>query len=488
MTDDSRYQRVPTRDANTIPVARLQSDDIQLLLQRGMITPVDPAEVRGGVKLFSVPELSKNRRRRISHTEDANTVLPSSEPGHEVRMATKSQIVHLVHGGSHMAALDIAGWFDQLAYGPAVSRRFCFRLGSTCYRLLSCAMGCRNSPAIASAVTWQLLNFKRRSTRCEIVIDNIIFVGDQESVLHDVLEFRRRCALANVLLNDVDVPAENLIVQRGEWCGVYLDLVAKTVCLTTKSVERTALSWSLRENWTWRGFAACIGLLMWSHGIIDTGLHKRFALLRFLSRVSADLSTRDDLWDAPCSVWPSALRDMEEWVGVISANQPRAVPLRARPEWLVTTDASRWGWGYVAYNPATCETRCHGAAWSPFMEDKYGDQLGHSTFAEPHGIVNALCHLLRGRDNIQYVCVGTDNIASACVLNRGFSSHSQALNECVGRLKLAFPQLDLEVRYTPGATNPADPLSRGRSITTDDQLQAASSLRRMWGVSSGGEE
>jgi hypothetical protein len=477
LTDVTRYSAVPRRDPDDIPEARLSDDDIEAMLRVGHIMKVDRSFVQGGVRMFTVPELAKNRRRAIKWTRDANDVLPSAERGHEVRMATKTQIVKLVHGGSHFAALDLAAWFDQLPYHRDVSRLFCFKHKGQFYSLPVCSMGSRVSVSVASAVTWQLLNFQRRSARCEIVIDNIIFVGSAEDVLHDVLEFRRRCAAVGAVLNDIEQPAEQLVVTKGDWCGVVLDLTAKTVCLTEKSVGRTALAWATRQDWSWRGFSACVGLLFWSHGILECDVHRRFNLLSFISRVSADLTECPELWDAPCQVWPSAMKDIEEWCALIARNEPRVVPKEIEPEWIVATDASRWGWGYLAVSAAG-EIRTHGAPWSRAMEQAYGDRLGQSTFAEPRAVINALCHIVAPRDGVKRVKVLCDNSGTVFAFNRGFSSHALHLNQGVGDLRKMLPGTDVELVHIEGIHNPADKPSRGGVLSEEEKVAAALQLRR----------
>lgn len=481
--DDTRYSTVPARAASEIPFAQLTDAHVATLLQRGLVREIDPASVRGGVRMFTVPELAKGRLRPIRHTADVNDSLPGVDPEHPVAMVTKPGIVKLVHSGEWMAAHDLAGWFDQIAYTPEIGARFCFRSGDKCYALTCLAMGQRQSVGVASAVTRRLLDFPRHSAACEIVIDNIVFVGTREDVIADSIEFRRRCAAAGAVLNDLEVPVEQVAAQRGEWCGIALDFVNKTVALTNKSIERTALSWSLRDRWTWRGYQACLGLLFWSYGIIDVPVHDMFNMLRFLSRTSADLTARPDLWDAPAAIWPSALADMASWVELIARNEPRKVPVDIEPEWLLCSDASRWGWGYVAVNSATNEVRTHGAPWSAYMERTHGDKLGSSTFAEPHGVVNSVCHLFTPRDGVRRILIATDNTATRWSFERGFSSHALHLNQCIGRLKSMLPGVDFKMTYVPGADNPADGPSRGAPIPEHQLPAMANSLRRVVGYS-----
>jgi hypothetical protein len=100
-------------------------------------------------------------------------------------------------------------------------------------------------------------------------------------------------------------------------------------------------------------------------------------------------------------------------------------------------DASAWGWGYFALNPSSGEIRTHGEAWSPRMRQLHGPKFQRSTFAEPHGIHNALCHLLSA-GGPRRIRVGTDSSVSKASFSRGFNSHSFDINEVLRANRAAF--------------------------------------------------
>ena len=172
---------------------------------------------------------------------------------------------------------------------------------------------------------------------------------------------------------------------------------------------------------------------------------------------------------------------MERWVNIIQRNTPRKVPIDSPPEWLVCTDASRWGWGYVAVNSGTNEVRTFGDRWSPHMEATYGDQLGSSVFAEPKGVVNSVIHLFSSRDPVRRIRIATDNTATQFSFKRGFSSCALHLNQSIGRLRNLYPDLVIDTMYIPGEDNPADGPSRGRPLTPGQTQEAADQLLRVMG-------
>jgi hypothetical protein len=482
-TDPARYDCVPV-ETTVQRATRFSDAEVDKLIDMGHVAVIDPADVRGEVLVFTVDEVAKGRRRRISHTRSINEHTPRKDPEHPVRMARKTDVIQVVHAGDHMLALDFAGWFDQLSLCDEVSARMCFRVGERHLRLLNVPMGMRQSVGLACAVTERLLDFPRRSASVLTCIDNVLFVGARDAVLADAAEFRARCIAVGAILNEAEQELEELVVQRGEWCGVDLDLVAKTVRLTQKCVDRTRLSWALREQWTWRGLQSCVGLLFWSYGLIDVPVDQKFALLSFLSRVSADLQQRPELLDTPARIWPSALDDIDDWVRRIEANAPRVVPDRSADfEWVIATDASLHGWGYFALCPATGQTTSYGAAWNADARQQLGPLLGRSTFAEPRAVVNALCHWrCPARAHVKRVLVMSDNSATVAAFNRGFSTGSLVMNQQIARLRRSLPSLDIELRHIEGAVNPADGPSRGAPIISDyEHAEAAAALRLAMG-------
>lgn len=485
LTDDSRYSAVPIKNADGAPAAQVRDDHIAQLVDKNIIKQCRRRDVRGWIKLFLVPELSKKRWRPIKHPWILNAVL-GKETLLSNHLPHKVEIKQFAHKGECMISLDFAAFFDQFEYSPDVSRRFCFRHKGKFYRLCTLAMGQRQSVDVAMAMTELLLDFDKSSfTRA--CVDNVIFVGSRESVLRDAAEFVRRVALVGGTLNEdiSDLPA--LVQSTGPWCGVHLDLVNKTVCLTDKILDKLNASWTRRSRWTWRNFAAHIGLLFWAWGLLDVPMAEFFDVLRFVSKMGQVLQDCDDsVWDTPAHVWPSVWPPLERWSALVARNVPCPVPVQREPEWLMETDASLWGWGYVACNTSTGEVRMHGEKWSAQMWRQHGLKLRRSTFAEPHGIHNALCHLLSSTGP-RRVRIGTDSTVARASFERGFNSHSYDINEVLRRTRATFgPDFSIEFFHVPGSINVADSLSRGgRSLTTAEVDAARTSLWRDLGSSSG---
>jgi hypothetical protein len=252
---------------------------------------------------------------------------------------------------------------------------------------------------------------------------------------------------------------------------VHLDFAAKTVCLTVKSIAKTNASWQNRFAWSWRQFAAHIGMLFWAWGILRLNPGDYYPVLRFVTQMGVRMHQHPEEWDTPAVIWPSVWTPLREWTEQVLRNTPRSVPKRCDAEWLVVTDASRWGWGYLALHTASGDVRAHSQAWDAETVRRYRDKLGHSSFAEPRAITNAMCHLLTASD--RKVRIASDSIVAVASGRRGFNTHSYWVNDTVNKLHNSFPFVEFEWLHVPGRHNIADGRSRGLSASAATGQEAS---------------
>ena len=258
------------------------------------------------------------------------------------------------------------------------------------------------------------------------------------------------------------------------------------MALAEKALNKLDYSWRNRANWSCRQLAAHYGLLFWAYGILDVDLSRYYNALRFLAAAGSELQAAPDLWDTPANVWPSAWRDLEQWTSAVARNAPRRVHERSEPVWVVVTDASAWGWGYVAHERATSRVQIHGEHWKPEFMRRHGDKIGRSTFTEPQAVINALCHLLRAPIATTRVLLFTDNTVTRSAYARGYNIRSYDNNECLQRLHKIFgSSLIVDYAYVEGPRNPADAASRGLASETDREIarDALEQLFREWAAS-----
>lgn len=491
LIDPARYAAVPTTK-RVRGAKRMQRDWFATLLKCGLIAPVPADEVLGAVDVFPTAEEAKQRNRLIKEPKLINELL-GKETLRALRFPTKREICELTRAGEYFIALDMAAYYDQFALGEEVSRRFCFTNGErganqVTYRALTLTMGQRQAVGVADAATNLLLDFPKRGRVARSIIDNVIFVGSKEQVVADATTFIERVRSVGATLNEIDVQqpvtraqVAALAKTSGEWGGIALDMTSKTVKMSPKTLDKIRRSWDSRHSWTWRHFAAHIGLLFWSWGIIALPMADFFAVLRFVSEMGRRFTEDPTLWDRRADIWPSVWPQLERWTDLAVANAPRLVPQQSTAELLVMTDASEWGWGYVALDESTGQVHQHGERWSYDLRRNHGSKLRHSTFAEPQAVINTMCHLLRA-DSPRHVRFGSDNTVTVASYNRGFNTHSFDINECLRRCHDYFGDgWTFEFMHIPGEKNLADPFSRNRVAGEGDRAAISAELRRLVG-------
>jgi hypothetical protein len=505
LKDASMYETFSRKDAYRCPKSDLVHDDILLLEQHGIVRKISRNQVKGFCKMFDVKEFFKERRRPIKHTIDINTFF-GKDSLRKFNLINKIQICNLVNEGTHFVQFDFKAWYDQLRYGPGVGEYFCFRSGGNYYCLDRLAMGQRQAVEIAQAITEFLIDFPDRQCKiAEGVIDNVIFVGSLEACRHDAQRFIERCAEVGALINDADQfenGVDSIIQTSGEWCGVHLDMVDKTVKLTQKTYAKFEASWNNRSIWTWRQFAAHIGLLFWTWGLLEIPIQDYYPLLRFLSDASRLLQSDESLWDKPANIHDSAMKSIGQWTSLAVANSPRHVKLSSLPSWFISTDASKWGWGYVAFNTATGEIRCHGQRWtrtqlSAIFAREGSQKIRKSVYSEPLGVILSLRHLLRPQsqqsvsvsipDELrQLIHVASDNSSTVHLFNKGFASRSYDINKLIQALEADFPKARFDIRmvHVDGELNLGDGFSRGKQSSASAEVghkTVTSNFQRIWG-------
>ena len=500
LSDETKYEAVPTTDASNTPRARYRATWIKRLLECGVIEATTKEKVRGHVKMFVVPEIVKQRFRSIKHTASINVHCGRETLRHCV-FPSKIEVCEAVHAGDWFIALDFAAYYDQFELSHEVSNRMCFAHNGKLYKLRTLPMGQRHAVEIANAATQRVLDFPKKSNKTMSIIDNVIFVGDKEAVISDAYNFIQRCKAVNATLNEVDTTTATmndvaaLAQQSGDWAGVHFDLRTKSVKLTEKSVNKTKTSWSNQTLWSWRDYAAHMGLLFWAWRILDISVAEFFDVLRFNSQLGAFLTSRQPpqradgsypknrWWDVPAQLPQHVLTVLAKWTQQVLLNERRVVQKKTTEDLWIEVDSSAIGYGYVSLNRNTQELFSWGAAWDGGDIRIHGGNLKKSTYSEPLGLRRCIRHALARNPGVRQIAVGTDNTVTEASYKRGFNSHSFHINRQVMLHEREFPSNTFRFRfvYVPGVEMLGDAPSRGQINCNVNRGQTIHMLRRHLG-------
>lgn len=480
--DPTMYLAVPRRGAQGTPFTRLESQHVRRMLEVGTIAEVRPCDVRGWLNVFGVVEWSKKRVRSIKEPRDINDYL-GKETLLKIDMATKETIVRAVHDGDYFVQFDFASYYDQFEMNEEISKLQCFKKGRKYYRQVTAPMGQRQMVEVAHTATRKLTDFAGRECKTQAIIDNVIFVGgvegDPSPLVRDARQFVERVREVNGKLNDETEDLASLVQQSGDWGGVHLDLRARTVRVTQKVLDKIKESLDNRGLWTNRNLMAHYGLLFWAVGLTPVCPGDYFEALKFYAVLCNRFTTGvypEYYYEEQAQVPDNVGRALARWTNEVLKNVPRVVEKLnlssgAQPDWLVCVDASRYGWGYVAYDPNSGVVRAGGGKWDrDFARENY-EKLRRSVFTEPHAVVRAMCDLLKRTGTKQRVRVWTDNVTTKCANNKGFSAASEDVNSAARRLRHYFPpdEFEFQFEYIKGTDNVfADGISRGKTEDETD--------------------
>lgn len=495
LEDPSMYYKVPpvsTRPRD-IRTTRVEAGVLRQLEQHRVISEVPLAKVRGIVKYYTVPEPLKERWRIIQHPPEVNEAYDKTCVPKAV-ISNKNEIVQLPLIADQLdepvcfIAVDFKAYYSGFPLSPAVRKQFCvgkFMNGRLrMFETNVMPTGMTVSVSIATSATELLLDFPKRSKALSY-IDNVIFVGRRADIVADFNVFAERVRIAGIQFNEEWSDVGDLIKSRGDWCGVALDFEERTVALTDKVMSKIRFSSARERSWTFRNFAAHMGALFYSMNILEVNVAEYFTLMRYVSTIGRMMQEDDSLWDKPMNLFmtmsPAAVREFGHWNQLCLANRPRRVTKTVPNdvEWVITTDASAYGYGYIAINRLTGAVLSHGEPWSPAIVNKYGDNLRKSNYSEPMGIVSAACRVLTGCCPTSVLFM-TDNTCAKFSFDKGYSI-SYLINEAIYRLRKAFPPpFRFFFSHVPGKDNIADRLSRGGGMADEPETVVDAEMMMRW--------
>jgi hypothetical protein len=378
---------------------------------------------------------------------------------------------------------DFASWYDQLVLSAEVRRYFGLRIRGEDFELKSLPMGFRGSCHAAQAITWMLVDFIKKypGVHVDTCIDNVRFTADDPAVLREVgAEFVRRCEYVGATLNPYSLDP----IQEYEYLGVRYSHVAKTRQLSEKSLRKLQACAAIVAQPTpsRRQVAAVFGMLFFAAEVVSqdtTSLALHYDALRFYRSQVATVEEESDRWDDPI-VLPVGIRgDIAAWIAALVGARASPVVTPSHPyDLIIVTDASEYGYGVLAVDPATGTMSAADGQWS------VGDRrwnLARSTESEPLGILKGLLRFVTPGVH-RSVLILTDHTGVMHAVRQGHG-RSEAYNTLVLRAKTLLPGVELDVAYIPGVDNPVDAASRGLDVTSLDEttresLQARAEARR----------
>lgn len=429
------------------------------------------------VKVFSVVELQKNRRRVITWPKQLNRV--EREHLRTIRAEGGQVLFPTIEGIVKNAKLrfsaqaDFVKYFQQFPLEQSCRKYFTFGYRGSVYEILTVPTGAVSVPLWAQVITRCIALAAIRKSQGQFavffdcVIDNVRFVSDNLQLLGEVWSnFLQICKDLSVTVGVTMPPAANTYSFLGiqfttSSAGCCIAIAAKT---HTKLLKAASI---LRLDPTRRVLAihevlAFFGICIFAATVAaattggQTVLHSRnhFMIFKYIRRIghrTAKIADWKTALDLPVDVWPCIIREWEEWCLGLAIFNELLSPLKVASSGALYTDASDSGWGIVFFG---CEGRVFSAGGKWTSAEKKTIIAEREIRATTIGldIIEAKWPL------IQRIDLFIDNTNAISWITKGRSRRYAANEMCA---KIAHHKIRITtLTFVASAANKADVFSR----------------------------
>ena len=355
---------------------------LQEMIEKRVIAELTPDELQqcrlsgtgGGLKVFTIAEWLKDRRRIIRFTQRINDE-NSIEDEFKVPLPSEQQLFsRLQHAAC--ACIDIEGFYDSLRLPEAATMAYVFSAHGRFFKLLTVPTGQRHSVGLAQLIARWLVHGVRAPT--DVWIDNIRIV-DSPTFEADVDSIFSRAAALNLVINESRESVKPL--SSYDFLGVRYNHSSGTIAIAAKTLQkifqvRSTLSTS-------KSFAALdqqqaleiFGLFLWSDHIVRAEINRSdfYYIFKNLRRIAQSIQQRGAPSKQPGALWASTFTTWKQWANLLARNRPQKVLGAATvssQRVTIYTDASLSGWGVVIFVGHSKSPSVIAGDWPSWVKNK----------------------------------------------------------------------------------------------------------------------
>lgn len=446
------------------PQAHKETLESELLanIAKGAVEPVPPPRPGQAVfysSQFTVPKKDPGKYRQVSNLRPLNQFL-SPVP---FKMETLATLKSVIRRHDYMTSIDIQDAFFHIPLAAHQQDLYRFRWAGQHYRFVAMPFGLALAPRTFTKILRPVVGHLRsRGVRLLIYLDDILLLA--ESADQAISQTQLMVDLLSDLGFSINFPKSQLTPQRtAEYLGFKINSVDLTLWLPPKKIDSLTAALRRARNRALRGdpfspreLAALVGALQASHPAMELAP----LYLRQLRHSYLVASLQD--WDQATVFLPRpALDEVNEWLTHLNHWNGRQL-LPPTPSILLTSDASRSGWGAWVSLPASPDVPVD-STWGFWSAQ---ERLRTSNWREATATclgIKTFQSILRGH---KCLLVRSDNTANVSAINRHGSS-VLTLAAIARESHLLCRQLGLTLTavHVPGIANDlADELSR---VTVD---------------------
>ena len=396
--------------------ATLSEADIQAMLKANIVS--ETSKKKCFMRVFSVVEKEKNRRRLICHTAAINdqTHCP------RVSLLGVSERASFAAKGDYAVTFDFRAYFFQFITASEIADINCFKCLGKWYKFLRLPMGQTQSVFVAHSISVILAKVACHRAaldfgRCCVYIDNVMFVGTLREVEMFKTAFLELCVTVKAVLSE-----SGTVSQQSEFCGLQYNFATHEVRMASK-VWRKVQQIDLHTVSTPKEFFKVTGILIFAAQALSVRLCEFYYVLKFASRLASKIyNAKIEASDA-ITLWPSIVPQLQSWLNIACENKWRTIDCGRKPS-ILFTDASKFGWGYVLFDEKGVHH--HGEKWT---------ETDHINVLEIKAVQNSILH---SGSHCTTILLVIDNTTARAALSKGHSPSfaiSRAINDVYNTCK-----------------------------------------------------
>ena len=407
-------------------------------------------KVEGVIKTFIRGEWNKMRNRWLNWTKTINKATTAEY----CRLTSFLEALTSVHDGDLAYSIDIKACYNQYRYGEELWPLVCFKHKGKWWHLTRMAMGQRQTSGIAQTALQVLSHGTKRQGLA--YVDNLKAAGNREDLLTDLIYIRKRAEYCNMVFGEDLSKPEDLISEIITYLGLILDHKNKTVQIADKTIAKIREMMKHRGNWTLSNFISAGALLMYFCLATRRPLGRfQYAIQCWAAaqgRAQRDPNTKKMRYIESEDLIPV----LTEWLELAIKNEPFPVAKREEDpiDFYVITDSCIDGYGGCVVSAKSGQCTILSGLWRKDLRE----YCRSSSRAEPLGMLCVLSDFFDRSGTHAIVQHYGDNQGSEHITNKGYSTKSSQI--VMELLERELPGIKVKSKYTPGASIPADRVSR----------------------------
>ena len=433
----------------TTTVVDLSEDDLDLLIAAGLLVhvPQEWLPYGLGMKLYSVPEVAKRRRRWIVHTVDINAFVDAPA----VSFLPLNDLIEDGLQGGRCFTVDAAAYYHQFAIPADSQKYYSFMSVRGPLALSSIATGQRHSVGYAQNVSRFVLhraiaNVEGSSKDSkEAYIDNFRYRTLSEQRFGQAVDaFYEECSTFGIQINEEYDDVRNNIQNEYDFRGVHFS--NKSVTNTSKTKDKLIQArHDISAQLDIRTAISIFGLCVFASTVAALPLAPYYYVYKYIRRRSQQISTGSRSPAGDACIWPAIVSTWQTWIDRLIVAVRLSTP---QPESVIVSDASKSGWGAIWFHDGIIS----------YVADVWTAQEQLWPICELEALA-AYRGLLRMEVGPQPILLAIDNTTAKDAL-RNSRSRSFHLNAVVGSILAGW--CVARIIWISTARNPSDVLSRGR--------------------------